>query len=162
TSNPSLARLVSGGVVRVYHAFELFLLAFMIVASALVVARTLLVIWLAYRFRRLPRQDFVAPISIVMAAYNEEKVIAGTLRSLLSTDYNGELEIIVVDDGSRDQTAAEVERVADVDPRVRLLRQENRGNARALQRPLAAARHGTLVFVAADPHFQRAYLPWLR
>src|SRR5881394_1942990 len=117
TSNPSLARLVSGAGFRVYHALEEFLWAFMIVATALVVARTLLVIWLAYRFRRLPKQDFVAPITIVMAAYNEEKVIAGTLRSLLSTDYTGELEIIVVDDGSRDQTATEVERVADVDPR---------------------------------------------
>src|SRR5438128_10239746 len=161
TSNPSLARLVSGAGFRVYHALEEFLWAFMIVATALVVARTLLVIWLAYRCRRLPRQDFVAPISIVMAAYNEEKVIAGTLRSLLSTDYKGEPEIIVVDDGSRDQTAAEVERVADVDPRVRLLRQENRGKARALQRALAAARHGIIVFVDADTHFQRDTLPLL-
>src|SRR5439155_1526845 len=89
-------------------------------------------------FRRLPQHDFVAPISIVIAAYNEEKVVAGTLRSLVSTDYSGELEIIVVDDGSRDKTAAEVEGVANVDPRVRLLRQENRGKARALQRALAA------------------------
>jgi peptidoglycan-N-acetylglucosamine deacetylase len=161
TTNPSLARLVSGAGFRVYHALEEFLWAFMIVATALVVARTLVVIWLAYRFRRLPKQDFAAPISIVMAAYNEEKVIAGTLRSLLSTDYNGELEIIVVDDGSRDQTATEVERVADVDPRVRLLRQENRGKARALQRALAAARHGIIVFVDADTHFQRDTLPLL-
>ncbi|HWY51054.1 MAG TPA: glycosyltransferase [Chthoniobacterales bacterium] len=155
TTNPSLARLVSGAGFRVYHALEEFLWAFMIVATALVVARTLVVIWLAYRFRRLPKHDFTAPISIVVAAYNEGKVIAGTLRSLLSTDYTGELEIIVVDDGSRDETAAEVERVADVDPRVRLLRQENRGKARALQRALAAVRHGIVVFVDADTHFQR-------
>jgi cellulose synthase/poly-beta-1,6-N-acetylglucosamine synthase-like glycosyltransferase/peptidoglycan/xylan/chitin deacetylase (PgdA/CDA1 family)/spore germination protein YaaH len=154
TTNPSLARLVSGAGFRVYHALEEFLWAFMIVATALVVARTLVVIWLAYRFRRLPKHDFSAPISIVMAAYNEGKVIAGTLRSLLSTDYKGELEIIVVDDGSRDETAAEVERVADVDPRVRLLRQENSGKARALQRALAAARHRIVVFVDADTHFQ--------
>jgi cellulose synthase/poly-beta-1,6-N-acetylglucosamine synthase-like glycosyltransferase/peptidoglycan/xylan/chitin deacetylase (PgdA/CDA1 family)/spore germination protein YaaH len=154
TTNPSLARLVSGAGFRVYHALEEFLWAFMIVATGLVVARTLVVIWLAYRFRRLPKHDFSAPISIVIAAYNEGKVIAGTLRSLLSTDYKGELEIIVVDDGSRDETAAEVERVADVDPRVRLLRQENHGKARALQRALAAVRHGIIVFVDADTHFQ--------
>jgi peptidoglycan-N-acetylglucosamine deacetylase len=154
TTNPSLARLVSGAGFRVYHALEEFLWAFMIVATALVVARTLVVIWLAYRFRRLPKHDFSAPISIVIAAYNEGKVIAGTLRSLLSTDYKGELEIIVVDDGSRDETAAEVERVVDVDPRVRLLRQENHGKARALQRALAAVRHGIIVFVDADTHFQ--------
>src|SRR5947208_3192833 len=160
TTNP-LSRLVSGAGFRVYHALEEFLWAFMIVATALVVARTLVVIWLAYRFRRLPRHDFTAPISIVMAAYNEEKVIGETLRSLLSTDYKSELEIIVVDDGSRDGTAAEAERVADVDPRVRLLRQENRGKARALQRALTAVRHGIVVFVDADTHFQRDTLTLL-
>jgi cellulose synthase/poly-beta-1,6-N-acetylglucosamine synthase-like glycosyltransferase/peptidoglycan/xylan/chitin deacetylase (PgdA/CDA1 family)/spore germination protein YaaH len=161
TTNPPLARLVSSAGFRVYHALEEFLWAFMIVATALVVARTLVVIFLAYRFRRLPRSEFAKPVSIVMAAYNEGKVIAGTLRSLLSTDYNGELEIIVVDDGSHDETAAEVERVADVDPRVRLLRQENHGKARALQRALITVRHGIVVFVDADTHFQRDTLPLL-
>src|SRR5439155_9547734 len=123
--------------------------------TALVVVRTLIVIWLAYRFRRLPKHEFAAPVSIVMAAYNEAKVIAETLRSLLSTDYKGDLKVIVVDDGSRDETSAEVERIANVDPRVRLLRQENRGKARALQLALAAVRHGIVVFVDADTHFQR-------
>jgi cellulose synthase/poly-beta-1,6-N-acetylglucosamine synthase-like glycosyltransferase len=96
-----------------------------------------------------------------MAAYNEGKVIAETLRSLLSTDYKGEIEVIVVDDGSRDETSVEVERMADVDPRVRLLRQENRGKARALQRALAAVHHGIVVFVDADTHFQRDTLSLL-
>ena len=58
------------------------------------------------------KSDFAEPISVVIAAYNEEKVIAETLRTLLATDYKGEIEVIVVDDGSRDETAAEVERVA--------------------------------------------------
>src|SRR5260370_11202808 len=53
TTNPSLTRLGSGAGLRGYHALEEFLWAFMIVATALVVARTLVVIWLAYRFRRL-------------------------------------------------------------------------------------------------------------
>src|SRR5437867_4244098 len=161
TTDPSLTRLVSSAGFRVYHALEEFLWAFMIVATALVVARTLIVIWLAYRFRRLPRSEFAGPVSIVMAAYNEGKVIAETLRSLLATDYKGELEIIVVDDGSRDETSSEVERMSDVDPRVRLLRQENRGKARALQRALAAVAHGVIVFVDADTHFQRDTLPLL-
>jgi cellulose synthase/poly-beta-1,6-N-acetylglucosamine synthase-like glycosyltransferase/peptidoglycan/xylan/chitin deacetylase (PgdA/CDA1 family)/spore germination protein YaaH len=151
----SLTQMVSSAGFRVYHAIEEFLWSFLIVATALVVVRTLVVIWLAYRFRRLPKQDFNAPVSIVMAAYNEGKVIAGTLKSLLDTDYNGELEIVVVDDGSADQTSAEVERVANVDSRVRLLRQENRGKARALQRALSAVRHELVVFLDADTHFQR-------
>src|SRR5207244_9090975 len=112
TDAQSLIRLVSSTGFRVYHSIEEFLWAFMIMATALVVVRTLIVIWLAYRFRRGPKADFTEPISVVMAAYNEEKVIAETLRTLLATDYKGEIEVVVVDDGSRDRTAAEIERVA--------------------------------------------------
>ena len=151
----SLPQMVSSAGFRVYHAIEEFLWSFLIVATALVVMRTLIVIWLAYRFRRLPKEDFKTPVSIVMAAYNEGKVIAGTLKSLLDTDYSGEFEILVVDDGSLDETSAEVERVAEVDPHVRLLRQENRGKAHALQRALSAVRHEIVVFIDADTHFQR-------
>jgi len=161
TESRSLTQIVSSAGFHVYHALEEFLWAFMIVATALVVVRTLIVIWLAYRFRRLPKQESSQPVSIVMAAYNEGKVIAGTLRSLLSTDYKGELEVIVVDDGSADETSAEVERVVDVDARVRLLRQENRGKARALRRALSAIHHSIVVFVDADTHFQRDTLALL-
>src|SRR2546427_1892150 len=83
----SLTRLVSSAGFRVFHGIEEFLWAFMIVATALVVIRTLVVIWLAYRFQRGPTADFTEPISVVMAAYNEGKVIAETLHALLATDY---------------------------------------------------------------------------
>jgi cellulose synthase/poly-beta-1,6-N-acetylglucosamine synthase-like glycosyltransferase/peptidoglycan/xylan/chitin deacetylase (PgdA/CDA1 family) len=157
----SLTRLVSSTGFRVFHGIEEFLWAFMIVATALVVARTLVVIWLAYRFRRGPKVEFTEPISVVVAAYNEAKVIAETLRALLATDYKGQIEVIVVDDGSRDETASEVERIAQVDPRVRLLQQENRGKALALQRGLAAVHHGIVVFIDADTQCQGNTLPRL-
>ncbi|HWP90112.1 MAG TPA: glycosyltransferase, partial [Burkholderiales bacterium] len=128
--------------------------AFMIVATALVVLRTLTVIVLAARFRRFWPRHFAEPISVIVAAFNEEKVIARTLHSLLTTDYEGELEVIVIDDGSTDRTAAEVETAAKADPRVRLLRQPNRGKARALQRGLDAMRTGIAVFLDADTHCQ--------
>src|SRR5438132_571654 len=157
----SLTRIVSSTGFRVYHSIEAFLWAFMIVATALVVVRTLIVIWLAALFRRPRRTNFSGPISVVMAAYSEEKVIAETLRTLLATDYRGEIEVVVVDDGSRDQTAAEVERVGQGDSRVRLLQQQNHGKARALQRGLAAARNGIVVFIDADTQCQRDTLPRL-
>ena len=157
----SLTRIVSSTGFRIYHSIEEFLWAFMIVATALVVVRTLIVIWLASRFRRGPKTDFAEPISVVIAAYNEEKVIAQTLRTLLATEYNGEIEVVVVDDGSRDQTAAEVERIAQSEPRVRLLQQENRGKAHALQRGLAGAHNGIIVFIDADTQCQRDTLPRL-
>ena len=154
TGNRTLTQMVSSAGFQIYHALEEFLWSFLIVATALVVGRTLVVIYLAYRFRRLPRRQFEEPVSIVVAAYNEGKVIAETLRSLLTADYNGEIEIIVVDDGSRDNTSDEIERISDVDPRVCLLRQENHGKARALQRALSAVRNEIVVFVDADTHFQ--------
>jgi cellulose synthase/poly-beta-1,6-N-acetylglucosamine synthase-like glycosyltransferase/peptidoglycan/xylan/chitin deacetylase (PgdA/CDA1 family)/spore germination protein YaaH len=160
-NNRSLTRLVSSTGFRIYHAIEEFLWAFMIVATALVVMRALVVIWLAYRFRRQPDKQFAEPVSVVIAAYNEGKVIAKTLRSLFNTDYEGEIEVIVVDDGSGDETSAEVEAVAMADPSVRLLQQENRGKARALQRGLAAVRHAIIVFIDADTQFQRDTLPKL-
>ena len=157
----SLTRIVSSTGFRVYHSIEEFLWAFMIVATALVVVRTLIVIWLAARFRRPPRTNFAEPISVVIAAYNEEKLIAETLRTLFATDYKGEIEVVVVDDGSTDQTAAEIERIARNESRIRLFQQENRGKARALQRGLAAAHNGIVVFIDADTQCQRDTLPRL-
>jgi cellulose synthase/poly-beta-1,6-N-acetylglucosamine synthase-like glycosyltransferase/peptidoglycan/xylan/chitin deacetylase (PgdA/CDA1 family)/spore germination protein YaaH len=161
TTKRTLSHFVAGAGFRIFHAAEQFLWSFMIVATALVVLRTLTVIWLAARFRRTWSGNFSEPISVIMAAYNEEKVILGTLRALLATDYSGELEVIVVDDGSQDETATAVELMAGKDPRVRLLRQENRGKARALQRGLAAMRTGVAVFLDADTHCQRDTLPRL-
>jgi cellulose synthase/poly-beta-1,6-N-acetylglucosamine synthase-like glycosyltransferase/peptidoglycan/xylan/chitin deacetylase (PgdA/CDA1 family)/spore germination protein YaaH len=152
--NPSFAHMVSSTGFLVVHAVQEFLWAFMIVATTLVVGRTAIVIWLAYRFRQHPPTDFRQPVSVVIAAYNEAKVIGNTLRSLLTTAFKDDIEVIVVDDGSRDQTAAEVERIAERDPRVRLLQQENRGKARALQRALSAVHHGIVVFIDADTQLQ--------
>ena len=149
-----MSHYISSTGFRVFHAFEEFLWAFMIVATALVVIRTLIVIYLAYRFRRLPKTNFAESATVIIAAYNEGKVIAGTLRSLLKTEYAGDLEVIVIDDGSSDDTSREVERTAQDDRRVRLIRQENRGKARALQRGLAAARNELIVFIDADTHCQ--------
>src|SRR5919204_136687 len=103
----TMSHYISSTGFRVLHAIEEFLWAFMIVATALVLVRTLIVIYLAYRFRSLPAVDFAEPVSVVIAAYNEGKVIHATLQSLLKTDYRGELEVVVIDDGSRDDTAIE-------------------------------------------------------
>ena len=105
-----------------------------------------------------PGSVSAAPVSVVIAAFNEGKVIANTLASVLLTDYPGAIEIIVVDDGSRDDTAAVVTAFAEHEPRVRLLRQPNGGKSVALAHGVAHARHEFLVFLDADTHFDRRTL----
>jgi cellulose synthase/poly-beta-1,6-N-acetylglucosamine synthase-like glycosyltransferase len=116
----------------------------------------LVVIYLAARFRRRAASDenFTPAVSVLIAAFNEEKVIAATLRAVLASEYTGELEVVVVDDGSRDKTSAEVEKLVQVDKRVRLVKQNNRGKAVALQRGLSLVRHELVVFLDADTHLQ--------
>jgi len=151
-----LPRLVSSAGFRLFHATEEFLWAFMIVATALIVIRTLVVIFLAACFRRAPSPPtgFAPPVSVLIAAFNEEKVIAATLRAVLANDHPGAIEVLVVDDGSRDGTALAVEKIAQTDARVRLVRQPNRGKAVALQRGLSLVRHELVVFLDADTHLQ--------
>jgi cellulose synthase/poly-beta-1,6-N-acetylglucosamine synthase-like glycosyltransferase/peptidoglycan/xylan/chitin deacetylase (PgdA/CDA1 family)/spore germination protein YaaH len=157
----SLARLASSFGFRFLHAAFGFLWAFMIVATALIVLRTLLIIGLALRQRR--RSGKLPPagaggagfaVSVIIAAYNEEKVIAATLASVLKTAFTGELEVIVIDDGSKDQTRAVAEEVASDDPRVRVLHQANAGKSEALRHGVEMARYDTLVFLDADTQFQ--------
>ncbi len=156
----ALERLVGGTGFQVLRNVEELLWAFMIVATALTVVRTGLVVWLATRFRRRT-DDFAEPVSVLIAAYNEGKVIAATLRSVLASEYGAALEVLVIDDGSSDNTAAEVEAIAQIDDRVRLLRQTNFGKAAALSRGLAAARHELVAFLDADTHVQPDTLKYL-
>jgi peptidoglycan-N-acetylglucosamine deacetylase len=107
------------------------------------------------RRRRQPRYDanvVLLPVSIVIAAYNEEKVIQRTLETLLSSTYPF-LELLVVNDGSTDRTAIEVEAMMVRDPRIRLINQRNRGKWAALNNATAQARGDILVTLDADTIF---------
>ena len=79
-------------------------------------------------------------VSVLVAAYNEEKTIGHVIGQLLALSDINLKEIIVVDDGSRDRTAEIVEAFAARDLRVRLIHQEqNLGKAAAIARAVSAA-----------------------
>jgi glycosyltransferase involved in cell wall biosynthesis len=65
-------------------------------------------------------------VSVIMPAYNAAAFIAESIESVLHQTH-ASLELIVVDDGSKDDTAAIVERYAAADPRVQLIRCRNSG-----------------------------------
>ncbi|HET9653969.1 MAG TPA: glycosyltransferase [Kineosporiaceae bacterium] len=104
------------------------------------------------RRRRFPEDAPVLPVTVLIAAYNEEKVIARTLRALRHQTYPL-LEIVVVDDGSTDATSDEVLLATAEDPRIRLLRQRNQGKWAALNHGLSAARGEIVVTLDADTIF---------
>lgn len=155
-------RAVAAVGFHVWHWFVETLWAFMIVATGLVVVRSLIVVWLAWQHRRrekctrsLPADGVRPPVSVLISAYNEEKVVARTLESIVESDYPGAFEIVIVDDGSADGTAAEIERIAAAHPCVRLVRQTNAGKSAALRRAISQARHDVIVFLDADTQFER-------
>jgi len=87
-------------------------------------------------------------MSVLIPAYNEEKVIAKTIEGLLITDYPGKLEIIVIDDGSKDSTlqiARRFERKG-----VKVLHKENGGKATALNFGFTMSKGEIIVIVDAD------------
>ncbi len=86
-------------------------------------------------------------VSVVIPAFNGERTIADAINSALA-QIEVDLEVIVVDDGSQDGTAAVV---ADIDdPRLRLVTQENRGVAAARNAGVELARGDWVAFLDCD------------
>lgn len=93
-------------------------------------------------------------VSVVIAAYNEAAVICRTIRSALDSDYPLS-EVIVVNDGSTDDTSAVIRAEFSTDHRVRLIEQRNGGKARAATRGFREATSEIVVACDADTIIDR-------
>lgn len=136
------------------YASQWFLAIAFVVAIGLGLTRVLLTIPLALtheRKRRLQVFDplFQPTVSVLIAAFNEEKVIGRTLASILRSEYPLH-EVIVIDDGSKDNTAQTVLDLFGSHPKVRVVRQENTGKAGALNHGLELATGEIMFCVDAD------------
>jgi len=85
-------------------------------------------------------------VSIVIPAYNRAWCLAEAVDSVLAQDFR-DFELIVVDDGSADDTPQLLERYGDA---IRVLRRENRGVSAARNAGIAAARGGLIAFLDSD------------
>jgi biofilm PGA synthesis N-glycosyltransferase PgaC len=133
-----IALLVVGGIALVPGLMNAFL-----AASLLLDRRPLRQSW-----------DHYPAVTILIAAFNEEDSILQTLRSLALQTYPGEIEAIVIDDGSTDRTAHIVESLNL--PWLRLLRQTtNLAKSAALNRGLAAARFDLIITLDADSYLYK-------
>ena len=92
-------------------------------------------------------------LSIIMPAYNEEKLIYHSLISTLDIvgEFVSDFEIVAVNDGSRDNTLKEMKRAADTDSRIRIISSEkNRGKGNAIISGVSQAEGQYVAFVDAD------------
>ena len=114
-----------------------------------------LAIWSHYKAAAPPpisASDNVA-VSVLIPAFNEAKVIAGSITRILDSEHTF-LQVIVIDDGSTDGTSDVVRRHFAADPRVTLITTTNGGKARATNMGLARSHGEVVVALDADTHFE--------
>ncbi len=97
------------------------------------------------------------PVSIIIPAYNEENAIEGVILKVkdVMNESSYQYEIVVVDDGSRDETTAKAERTG-----ARILRhRKNRGYGAALKTGIRAAKYDAIVIADADGTYPVDQIP---
>lgn len=140
---------------EVSHELHQTMIALFVLLGFVVIVRYLFLIIAAIheRLRGPPVIDanWHPPVSIIVPAFNEERLISGALASLIELDYP-DYEIIVVDDGSTDGTACIARQIAERHPacRIRIISQSNAGKSWALNTGLIHAQGDFIVCVDAD------------
>lgn len=119
------------------------------------IVNAFLVASLAMDRRPLRRRHASMPgVTILIAAYNEQDSILSTLASIAAQTYPGPLDVIAINDGSRDATMAKLRSVSY--PWLRILDlPQNGGKARALNEGLKLARHALTVTLDGDSYLYR-------
>lgn len=96
-------------------------------------------------------------VSVVIPVYNQELYLNFCLESVRKQTF-ADFEIICIDDGSTDHSLALLERLAAIDGRIRVIRQENSGAAATRNRGIREAKGKYIVFIDADDYVERTYL----
>jgi glycosyltransferase involved in cell wall biosynthesis len=99
-------------------------------------------------------------LSILMPVYNEEASVSRALKLALAVEYPCEVEFIVVDDGSSDGTAAQLDAVTDERLRV-VHHQRNKGKGAAIRTAVDTATGDYVVILDADLEYDAADIPGL-
>jgi cellulose synthase/poly-beta-1,6-N-acetylglucosamine synthase-like glycosyltransferase/peptidoglycan/xylan/chitin deacetylase (PgdA/CDA1 family)/spore germination protein YaaH len=142
-----------GFIFAMYHWLRLGISTIFIVGIILVSGRALIIGVLALIEKMRPDRSVMpnpAPaVTVLIPAHNEESVIVQTVNSVLASDVKG-LRVIVVNDGSIDNTGQLLDSHFGQDVRVHIIHQVNRGKAAALSRAMTEADTDIAVTIDAD------------
>lgn len=109
----------------------------------------LLISLFVYRYQPLEIEDKdLPPITLLIPAYNEESVIKETFRGISQQDYPNNIEIIVIDDGSSDNTIKELEKL-DIS-NLKIIKASHGRKANALNIGLTESSNDIIVTIDAD------------
>ena len=100
-------------------------------------------------------------ISVIVPVYNNEKVVQRCIDSVLGQTF-ADLELILVDDGSKDRSGALCDAAAAADPRVKVIHKENEGLMATWMRGVRESTGAYLAFVDADDWIEREMLLKMR
>lgn len=100
------------------------------------------------------RKKLLPKIVIIIACYNEAKVIGKTIEAMQNNTYQN-FKLILVNDGSTDETAKIIKGYAKEDGRIKLISIPNGGKANALEKGLLKTKNDWLVFCDADTIFSK-------
>ncbi len=116
--------------------------------------------WTISRQQKFRNNRYWPTISVVIPVYNEEVVIKKTVSAVLYSRYPI-TEVIVVDDGSTDQSAAIIEKAFPRNPRVKVIRKKNGGKASALNEGFREALGDIIITIDADTIFTEQTIYYL-
>jgi peptidoglycan-N-acetylglucosamine deacetylase len=157
TGKEWLQAKADGFIFGLYHWFTLGIGWVFVLGIVLVSGRALIIGILALIEKIRPDRDQppdpLPGVTVLIPAHNEESVIVQTVTSVLASDYP-DMHVIVVNDGSTDNTGALLDNNFSTEPHVQIIHQVNRGKAAALNNAMGHAQTEIVVTIDADTEIE--------
>lgn len=125
-------------------------LVFTIAYSGSIIFLSIVQIIRSKKFKAALKKNFQPKVTVLIPAYNEEEVIAGSIKSILRSNYKN-YQLLVIDDGSTDKTL-KIARSFEKDQRVKVFHKENGGKYSALNYGLKYV--DTKIYISLDADTQ--------
>ncbi len=136
--------LINAIAINFANGIKIFFISYLLMTIVLGFLRMIIIFYFCFRQHRRKKvlREYISanktymeyykpPVSIIIPVYNEEVIIRRTIDALLKSNYSL-TEILIIDDGSTDQTASIIKESYSDNPTVKLLQTKNNGKASAL------------------------------